>query len=73
MRAKKLHDQANVPLAKCGVEEIKEIQRVLTDYQIHVLSKEHFNAIIYRFEEVVKKIYLYMHDEHFDVIMSMPF
>ena len=70
--AKELHAKANVPLAKCGIEEIKEFQRVLPDYQIYVLSKEHLNAIIYKGGEAEKKIYLYLHDDHFDVITSLP-
>ena len=35
-----LHEKAVVPLAPCGLEEIKKFQTVLPQYQIHVLSKE---------------------------------
>jgi hypothetical protein len=44
----------------------------MNDVQIHVVSKEHFNSIIYQGPEAVSKIYLYFHDEHYDVITSMP-
>lgn len=69
--AKKLHFEANVPLKRCGIEEIKRFQAVLKDYQIHVVSKEHFNAIIYEGPVADKKIYLYLHDDHYDVITTM--
>ena len=44
---------------------------VLNGYQIHVLSKEHINAVIYKGPNAEKKIYLYYHDGHFDVITEM--
>ncbi|XP_052090772.1 zinc finger protein 160-like [Mytilus californianus] len=67
-----LHTLAKVPLHKCGIEEIKRFQTVMTDYQIYIVSKEHFNGIIYHGPEAEKKIYLYFHDGHYDVITSMP-
>ena len=70
--AKELHGRANVPFGKCGIEEIKEFQRVLPDYQLHIISKEHGNAIIYDGPEAENKIYLYLHDDHFDIITSLP-
>lgn len=66
-----LHKRAGEPLKKCGLEEVKQFQTVLSNYQIHVLSKEHFNAIIYEGPEGGVPIYLYYHDEHFDVITKM--
>jgi hypothetical protein len=54
-----LHTLAKVPLLKCGIEEIKKFQAVMPEYQIHVVSKEHFNGIIYQGTEAEKKIYLY--------------
>lgn len=44
----------------------------MTDVQIKVVSKQHFNSIIYEGPEAESKIYLYHHDEHYDVITSMP-
>ncbi|XP_053388466.1 uncharacterized protein LOC128551595 [Mercenaria mercenaria] len=62
-----LHDTAGVPLQHCGIEEVKQIQEILSSYKILVLSKEHFNAIIYDGQEDGVPIYLYYHNEHFDV------
>ncbi|CAG2191938.1 unnamed protein product [Mytilus edulis] len=70
--ARKLHNKAGVPFRRCGIEEIKSFQRILDGYQIHVVSKEHFNAIIYEGPTAEKKIYLYLHDHHYDVITAMP-
>ncbi len=69
--AKQLHENAGVTVGKCGIGEIQKFQDVLPDYQLHVLSKNHFNAIIYSGPEAEKKIYLYHHDEHYDIITSM--
>lgn len=41
--ALQLHERAAVPIQKCAKEEVKKFQTVLPEYQIHVLSKEHFN------------------------------
>ena len=69
--ARDLHRQANVPFRKCTIEDVRTFQNVLPDYQIHVLSKESFNAIVFKGPEANKKIYLYHHDDHFDVITTM--
>jgi len=69
--AKQLHDTASVPLGKCGVDEVKRFQNNLPGYQIHVISQEHFNGIIYAGPEAANKIFLYYHDGHYDVITSM--
>ena len=42
------------------------------DYQINIVSKEHFNTLIYSGPQASKPIYLYAHDNHYDVITSMP-
>ena len=69
--AKELHVKANVPFGVCGIDEIKSFQTVLPDYQIHVVSRDHFNGMIYTGPEADKKIYLYLHNNHYDVITSM--
>ncbi|XP_052776205.1 uncharacterized protein LOC128214030 [Mya arenaria] len=66
-----LHDKAGVPLQRCGIDEVKLFQSALPDYKIVVLSKDHFNAIIYEGQEDGIPIYLYSHNEHFDVITSV--
>ena len=45
--AKNLHQQANVPLERCSIDEIRQFQTVLPDYQILVVSHDYFNALIY--------------------------
>ena len=70
--AKELHGMAGVPIGQCGLEEIKLFQEVLHGYQIHVVSQEHFNGLIYSGPEAEKKIYIYYHNNHYDVITSMP-
>ncbi|WAR20400.1 hypothetical protein MAR_002444 [Mya arenaria] len=40
--------------------------RVLAKFEIHVLSKERFNEIIYEGPEGIVPIYLYHHNEHFN-------
>ena len=47
-------------------------QAVLPDYQLVVVSGDHFNAIIYKGPETEKPIYLYYHSGHYDLITSMP-
>ena len=74
--AKKLHAAANVPLGPCGIPEVKMFQKYLTNYEINIVSGNHGNAIIYPPEPStnnnVTPIYLYLHDNHYDVITSMP-
>lgn len=66
-----LHQKANVPLGECGIEDIKKFQSATPNYQIHVVSKNHFNAIVYQGPEGGIPIYLYCHDGHYDVITTM--
>ena len=42
-----LHHKADVPLEACGLAEVKLFQKAIPEFQIHVLSKEHFNGVIY--------------------------
>ena len=76
--AKELHEAANVPLGPCGITEVKMFQKHLTQYEINIVSMEHDNAIIYPSTPTkpsasnVKPIYLYLHNNHYDVITTMP-
>ena len=70
--AHQLHESASVPAVSCGIPEIKKFQAALPDYQLNVISKEHLNALIYSGPEAEKHLYLYHHDNHYDVITSMP-
>lgn len=66
-----LHIKVGVPLQKCGLEDVKKFQAVLLNYQIYVLSKDHFNGIVFGGIEGGLPIYLHYHDEHFDVITKI--
>ncbi len=70
--AQELHQSAGVPLGPCGLDEAKQFQAYLIDYQINIVSKEYGNKIIYTGPEKEKRIYLYLHDNHYDVITTMP-
>ena len=75
-RALDLHQAASVPLGPCGMDEVKLLQRYLTNYQIIVVSGDHNNSIIYPPEppgtDEKPTINLYYHNNHFDVITSIP-
>ena len=67
--AHELHEKVNVPIGQCGIEEVKKFQAYLIDYQINIVSKEHSNTVIYSGPEASQRIYLYAHDNHYDVIL----
>lgn len=69
--AEQLHGVACVPLKKYRLEEVKKFQAILPNYKIYVLSKDHFNGIIYDVIDGGVPIYPYYHDEHFDVITKI--
>ena len=75
-RALDLHQVANVPLRPCGLNEVKLFQQHLINYQIIVVSGDHNNGIIYPPEppgtDEKPIISLYYHNNHFDVITSLP-
>ena len=73
-KARELHAAANVPLGPCGIEEVKLFQKHLTTYEINIISGNHDNAIIYPSEhsDNVTPIYLYLHNNHYDIVTSMP-
>ena len=75
-RALDLHQAANVPLRPCGMDEVKLFQQHLTNYQIIIVSGDHNNSIIYPPEppgtDQKPTISLYYHNNHFDVITSLP-
>ena len=65
-----LHQKAGVPEGLCGLQEVAKFQTVVNDYQIVVLSDIYFNATVYEGPQREKQIYLYHHENHFDVITS---
>ena len=70
--AQELHETSGVSLGPCGIPEVNKFQATLPGYQLNVVSKEHLNALIYSGPEAEKHLYLYHHDNHYDVITSMP-
>ena len=75
-KARELHAAANVPLGPCGIEEAGLFQKYLTAYEINIVSGNHANSIIFppkpSTNRNVTPIYLYLHNNHYDVIASMP-
>ena len=75
-KAKELHTAANVPLGPCGIPEVELFQKYLTNYEINIVSGNHASSIIYPAKPStnsnVTPIYLYLHNNHYDVITSMP-
>ena len=75
-RAKALHAAANVPLGPCGIPEVALFQKHLTSYEITFVSGNHNNSIIFppqpSTDRNVTPIYLYLHNNHYDVITKMP-
>ena len=76
MKAMELHQTANVPFGPCGLPEVDLFQKYLTNYEINIVSGNHNDSIIYppkpSNNNNVTPIYLYLHDNHYDVITSMP-
>ena len=76
-KACELHRVANVPLGRCGLDEVDLFQHYLTQYQIIVVSGDNNNSIIYPHKPPAnpnpeKSIYLYYQANHFDVITKLP-
>ena len=75
-RALALHQTANVPLGPCGINEVKLFQDYLVNYQIIVVSGTYKYNIIYPPQppgtDEKPVISLYYHNNHFDVITTLP-
>ncbi len=73
--ARELHQKAGVPFGPCGISEVKQFQKYLPEYEINIVSMEHGESIIYPEQAAdveTKRIYLYLHNNHYDVITTMP-
>ena len=70
--AQELHETFGVSLGACGISEVKKFQAALPGYQLNVVSKEHLNALIYSSPDAEKHLNLYHHDNHYNVITSIP-
>ena len=72
--AHQLRIAADVPIGPCGLDEIKKFESTpqMANFRVVVLSKEHCDHIIYTGpDERDHTIYLYNHDEHYDLITKM--
>ncbi len=59
----------------CGIPEVKQFQKYLPEYEINIVSMEHGESIIYPEQPTdvkTKRIYLCLHNNHYDVITTMP-
>ncbi len=73
--ARELHEKAGVPLGPCGIPEVKQFQKHLPEYEINIVSADHGDSIIYPecpTDTEAKRLFLYLHSNHYDVITSMP-
>ncbi len=73
--ARELHQKAGVPFGSCGISEVKQFQKCLPEYEINIVSMDHGDSIIYPecpVDVETKRIYLYLHNNHYDVITTMP-
>ena len=73
--ARELHQRAGVPFGSCGIPEVKQFQKCLPEYEINIVSMDHGDSIIYPecpVDVETKRIYLYLHNNHYDVITTMP-
>ncbi|GBM55080.1 hypothetical protein AVEN_258617-1, partial [Araneus ventricosus] len=69
-RAKTLHNDAGVPLRPCTYKEIKMFEDWL-NVQIVVISSESLSKVAYKGENRSRRINLYLHNDHYDVIKSL--
>ena len=72
--ARELHNLSGVPEdTLCSREEWGKFQAALGDtYQLKVLSRDFFNALVYEGPEADKQLYIYCAENHYCVITSMP-
>lgn len=72
-RATDLHRLAGVPTNRPStLEDLKEFQRVLPDYQLILVSRAHENAVIYEGPASDDKIHIYYSKKHYSIITKMP-
>ncbi|XP_071041463.1 uncharacterized protein [Parasteatoda tepidariorum] len=68
-RAKELHASADVPLGPCTYMEIAKFESFL-NIQIVVFSADNSNKVSYKGNNRAKRINLWLHNQHYDVIKS---
>ncbi|KAG8173354.1 hypothetical protein JTE90_011604 [Oedothorax gibbosus] len=68
-KAMQLHTTAGVPEGPCGFSEIAIFERHL-NIQVIVIGPENIKETSYKGPERSEKIYLWLHDNHYDLIKS---
>ncbi|XP_055356976.1 uncharacterized protein LOC129602050 isoform X2 [Paramacrobiotus metropolitanus] len=71
-KTKELLLTANLPNREFNVQDIPRFEEVLPNYQFIVVSVDHGNSIVYCGAYCEKRIMLLHHDQHFDVLTSLP-
>jgi len=73
MGAYSLHRQCGIEVVNKAydLEDVKCFQQKLPEYQIVVLSKDFFNAVVYYGPPQTKKLILYEADKHYHVITEL--
>ena len=56
----------------CGVQELQKLQDALLGYQINVYDCDLINGLAFKGPVQQKILHLYLHDNHYDMITSMP-
>ncbi|XP_055924592.1 uncharacterized protein LOC129956687 [Argiope bruennichi] len=69
-RARILHNDTGVPLGPCSYSEIRTFEDFL-DIQIVVISSESLNKVSYKGRDRERRINLWFHNGHYDVIKSL--
>ena len=70
-KAVELHRLAKVPEGPCGLPEIRQLEKVLSDYQVVVVSANHGSAIVHCGPPAPQQLILLAHQEHYDVITKL--
>ena len=60
--ALEIHAKAGVPLNQWGIEDEKTVLLFLVGYQIHLISRDHFNGIVYHINNLCHN-YRKIHDQ----------
>ena len=61
-----------MPEGPCGLDEVERFQAVLPDYQVNVVTTNPNDLFLFRGPPREKKLHLFYHDNHFDVLTSLP-
>jgi hypothetical protein len=70
--AKALIALAGLEPRRFDLADLKTFQKALPDYMIIAIGAEQLNSIIFQGEEKAKKIMVLHHNNHFDVLTSIP-